>query len=430
MRALIALASWRRWTVASLLSRLPYSMAILAFPLSGLRATGSFATGATLAGVMLVTGGMVALLSGTSFDHREVRRQLQVRCTAASVVMAAMAVAVAVRSPLIVLFGLAAAEGALLGGVPAGFRTLLVVVVPRELLPRAHFFESMMYEAAFLIGPLLVSLVVLQSNVVVAVGLRALILGVAAVALQRLPALGPEPRPRLKRRPPPRRIILLCLLPLPVGTSFGMIESNIPARMPGLGLTTAAAGIFLTCLSAGSCIGGAFVSWHPLRPRRYPYWATGLLAAFALSMLPGAFAPSPRIFGACLLVTSLMLVPLNGLGTAEIERRVKPDRRGQVFGIYLACAQIGGGAGSAANGQLLRVLPAARIPLVAASLLAVLSAVTLGIGVRRHPGGQAGPRLPDPRARLQFDPRIGDGMEDVDDGIDDHIGDPQHQGNA
>jgi predicted MFS family arabinose efflux permease len=69
---------------------------------------------------------------------------------------------------------------------------------------------------------------------------------------------------------------------------------------------------------------------------------------------------------------------LSGLGAAEVESRLGAADRGRAFGMYVAALQIGGGVGVALNGILLSGLPAARIPLVASSLLVVLAA---GLGM-------------------------------------------------
>jgi predicted MFS family arabinose efflux permease len=364
-----------------MLARLPSSMAVLALQLAGLRATGSIATGATLAGVMILSGGVGGLFRGRSFDKREVRAQLQLSCLAAGVTMIVLTLAVAEDAPLTILFVLSAFVGLALSGVPSGFRALLVVVVPDALLHRAHFFESTMYEVAFVLGPLLASLLVVAVDVFAALGAMALVLLASAAMLGRLPRLHPHPETSGRRRLP-HGLAILCLAPLPVDLAFGLVESNIPARMQPYGLPVSVAGIFLTCLSLGSCCGGIAVSLRPLRPRRSSYGAAAMLAIFAVLVIPGALAPNAAAFAVCLLFTSPMLVPLNGLGMVEIERRVGPDRRGTVFGVYLACAQIGGGMGAVVNGQLLRVVAPASVPLVASAVFALTSLAAFALGVR------------------------------------------------
>jgi predicted MFS family arabinose efflux permease len=84
-----------------------------------------------------------------------------------------------------------------------------------------------------------------------------------------------------------------------------------------------------------------------------------------------------------------MLVPLNGLGAAEIEARLSVGGRGRVFAMYLAAMQVGGGAGVALNGLLLSYMPAQRVPLVSSGIYGVIGLVLLvasvGQGRRRTP---------------------------------------------
>ena len=52
MSDLLSQTAWRRWTVASLLSRLPISMGLLAFVLAGQQSLDSAAQGSVLAGLL------------------------------------------------------------------------------------------------------------------------------------------------------------------------------------------------------------------------------------------------------------------------------------------------------------------------------------------------------------------------------------------
>jgi len=353
-------------------------MGLLAFQLSGLYAVGSISVGALLAGLVSFSGGLTSLWRGHVFAVREVRRQLQLTCLVSTAAVAAIAAAVALRSSTPVLVGLSVFAGVASGGAPTGFRTLLLAVVPGRLLSKAHYFESMMSEASFMLGPLLIGAMTAFVAVPVALVVMSGLYLAAALLLFRLPVLAPRPLETAVRARLPRASLLFCLLPLPVTCAYGIVESNVPARMDLYHLPVHLAGFFLTILSVGSCMGGLLVSVYPLRTRRPQRLVAALLVAFATLLVPATVAPTAVGYALGLVVASLALVPLLGLGVAQLEARSAEEDRARVFGWYLAAAQIGGGLGSAANGFLLGVLPLDRVPWVA---IALLVATTVGVAV-------------------------------------------------
>ena len=76
MATLLSQSAWRRWTIASLLSRLPMSMALLAFVLAGQQSLDSAAKGSVLAGLMSFTAGLLGPWAGRRLDRTEVRKAL------------------------------------------------------------------------------------------------------------------------------------------------------------------------------------------------------------------------------------------------------------------------------------------------------------------------------------------------------------------
>lgn len=382
MRELFAQRSWRRWTIASFLSRLPISMALLAFQLAGLYALESIASGAVLAGVTSFTAGFVGPMRGTWLDRREMRRGLQISCCAAGIVMGLFTIAVAVKAPFWVLLILALSLGVATGGIWGGFRALLLHSVPRLLLRKAHFVESLSTELGYGIGPLLVTGIAALAGVVVALTVMTITMIVAAFALMYVPTLEPTSFRGQRVSVLTGPLVFICVVGALLSFGFGIVESNVPSRMAEFGFDADAGGIFLAFLAMGSVVGGLVVSVFPITSKRPAILAAGLFALFALLIIPSALVPDSWMFGLCLLVVSLMLVPLSGLGAAEVEARIGVVGRGKIFALYLGAVQVGGGLGVTVNGVLLSFLEPDRIPFVTCLLYGVLAIVLLCVGLR------------------------------------------------
>jgi MFS family permease len=385
-RALVAGRDWRRWTAASFLVRLPQPMSLLAFQLAGLQVTGSLGKGAILVGI---TGfcGVLGPWSGRRRDRGSMRRQLQVSCLVGAAALIGMAACVQWRAPYPLLVVLAVVQGSAIAGMWPGFRALLVEVAPSDRLHHAHFVESFMVELSYGIGPLLVTGVIAVSNVSVALVVMAvaelaggaILFGVPDL-YRRLPAVqrsrGLDPNRR-------RAVLVISAFAFVLALGFSMIESNVPARMADYGLAPSAAGAYMAVLAGGSCLGGLLVSLRPL-PRQRPGLQAGVLFGLlgALS-LPSALAGSSSAYLATLPFNSLALVPLNGIGTAELERRTGRESRGEAFGWYNAAMRLGAGAGATINGLLLSVVRPSGVPLIASFVFLAMPLVLAGSAFAR-----------------------------------------------
>ncbi len=152
---------WRRWTLVSLLGRLPLTMTLLALVLVGERVAGSLAVGAQLAGVATIAAGIAAPLRGRQLDSGGLRLGLRNAALLTAAVHGAQAAAVVAGAPLGVLFGLAAAQGVSSAALSGGYRALLVSVVSASQLPQANTLEAVLIEIAFVAGPSLAGILAL-----------------------------------------------------------------------------------------------------------------------------------------------------------------------------------------------------------------------------------------------------------------------------
>jgi len=389
---LLSQRTWQRWTLSSFLARLPITMALFGLVLAGHAETGSLATGALLAGVTTFCAGLAGPLRGRLLDRGELRRGLQRNCFLTSGLFAAVAVCVALRVQIIVLYGLCVCLGYAFSGIYGGFRALLIVAVKPDRLRRAHFVESLMVEASWGIGPLIATILAELGGAV------AVLAGIAAISLlagiSLIGVVQSDPRPRSCTNILRQRLDIRVLVGLAFcqGLGFGTFESNVLQRMPGYGLSPNLGGLFLLLLSIGSVIGGTYVSLRPIRRSRTAQKGSVLFAVFAVLMLPSILAPSPVAYGGCLLFASLMLVPLNGLGMSEIEARVGAEQRAEAFSSYQAATMIGSGIGTVLNGVLIGPIGAPHIPYLSVALFLMLAA-GLGIAARQR-RRRAGPVTP------------------------------------
>ncbi len=400
---LVTQRAWQRWTLSSFLARLPISMSLLGLVLAGQAATGSLATGARLAGFTTLCAGLIGPLRGRLLDRGELRAGLQRSCFVYCGLLTLFAVCVHFKADVLVLYALCATIAYAVCGIWGGFRALFVAAVSPERLRRAHFVESLMVEVSYGAGPLLVTGLAVVGGAVTVLAGMALIALLAGLSLFGVVLLHPRPMARthiLRRR---KDIRFLVGLAFSLGLGFGAFESNVTQRMPQYGLSPDVGGLFLLLLALGSVTGGIYVSLRPIRRHKTALKASIMFAVFSALMIPSALAPTAGTYAGCLLFASLMLVPISGLGSAELEARIGKAQRAEAFSSFLAATMIGGGLGGVLNGVLVLPLGAWNIPYLTIGLFAAV-AVILAASARRldrlnsdpAPPPEPGPKVPAP----------------------------------
>lgn len=375
LRELAAQPRWRRWTLASLLARLPTTMSLLALILVGEQVS-SLAVGAQLAGVATFTTGMASLWRGRQLDRGELRDGLVRSCLATCAVLAAQAVAVIAGAPLAVLFALAFAQGIAGAAISGGFRALLAGVVSARDLPRANAMEAVFVEVAFVGGPALAGVLAFAVGPVGVLIAEALAIGVAAAVTRGLPTFAPvAPRDAAApwRAPAARAIYLLAA---GIGLCLGLMESAIPARLPELGMDPKASGFLLMLVGLGSGVAGLLTSGSTDLSRAR-LRAALLLAALGVLLVPAVLAGNVVLLGLGLLAFGAPIAPLNALGSNVLSGAIPTGRQTEGFALYIAAILLGAGLGQSATGQLLGLVSpqallagAAVIPLLLAARLA------------------------------------------------------------
>ena len=386
LRRLLRNPRFRRWAAANLFARLPLTMNLLALVLVGEVVTGSLATGATLAGILTFTTGVLAQPRGRRLDRSDLRLGLRRDLLVSAAVMAALLVAAAASAPVWVLAVLAAAEGAASAAILGGFRALLVPTVHTDELEPANALDAVFVEVAFVAGPAAAGGLALVVGPVGVLGAEVASFVVAALLLRGLPTRMPVPGIGLAGPAPlrTRGAGSVYLLALGLGLCLGGWEATMPARLGSFGLEPAAAGPLLALTALGSGIAGLVAANQRDPLRRGRLVAAALLLAFGIVLVPSAVAGDLVLLGVALFAVGLPIAPLNALAGLTLQRTVATPRQAEGFSLFPAMILIGAGVGQAFAGQLLGALTPAQLILVLAGIATSLGAVVAAAAVRRH----------------------------------------------
>lgn len=405
LRSLVRSALFRRWAVANLFARLPLTMNLLALVLAGEAVTGSLGIGATLAGILTFTTGVLAQPRGRALDRTDLRAGVRRALLLSALVMAALVVAVAVRAPVWVLGVLAAGEGVASAAVLGGFRTLLVPAVTPEQIEPANALDAVFVEVAFVAGPAVAGAAALVVGPVGVLVMQTVAFVIAAALLQGLPTRVPVAELALAGPAPARTrgAGSVYLIGLGMGLCLGGFEATMPARLEAFGLVPASAGPLLALTALGSAIGG-LVAANQRDPLRHGRRLAGvLLLTFAVVLLPSAVAPNLVLLGAALFAVGLPIAPLNALAGLTLQRTVAVPRQAEGFSLFPAMILIGAGAGQALAGQLLAVATPSQLLAGLALVPAALAVAVLAAMTRRRLRGLA-PGIGYPHDPLVADP--------------------------
>ena len=386
LRGLLRNPLFRRWAVTNLFARLPLTMNLLALVLVGEVATGSLATGATLAGILTFTSGVLAQPRGRQLDRTDLRAGVRRDLVLSAAAVVAFVAAVVAHAPVWTLALLAAAQGAVSAAILGGFRALLVPTVPDDQIEPANALDAVFVEVAFVAGPALAGGLALLVGPVGVLGLQAAAFGVAAVLVGGLPTRQPVADPG-RAGPAPLRTRgagSVYLLVLGVGLGLGAWEATMPARLESFGMEAAAAGPLLALTAAGSGLAGLVAANQRDPLRRGRLLAGVLLVAFGAAIVPTAVATNLVVLGLALFAMGLPIAPLNALGGLTLQRTVAVARQAEGFSLFPAMILIGAGAGQALAGQVLRYLTPSELLAAIAVVPVALGAIVLLAAARRR----------------------------------------------
>lgn len=355
-RELLRNANVPRIVLIAVTTRLSAPMLSLSLLLAIVHSGQSYAS----AGVVL-TGYAVALavmypMSARLMDRLRARRVLLTLLTGQMIAYAVTITAVTVHAhtAILVLCGLA------LGGTtpPAGavVRGTWPEVVPEGNLQTAYALDAVLNEAMFVSGPLLVSVILLFSTAIVAMGVAGLSMLVGALLLAGLPSVATrEPARKLGQRnflgPLAHTQVLILLGIIVCDTfAFGSMMVVIPAAAADLGAGRAA-GLVLSLGSFGAVISG--LVYGALRHRRHPGRQLALFhCAGAILLITSGHAPALWVLALIIFCVGLVGGPRDTLHALVLGEAAPPRLRTEAFAWMGSFMWIGVAIGTSTAGQL------------------------------------------------------------------------------
>ncbi|MEV6842453.1 hypothetical protein [Actinoplanes sp. NPDC051411] len=336
----------RRPAAGAVLASLPIGMLGLAVLLLVQRSQGRFASAGLAVGLLGAGTAVGMMVQGRLIDRFG---QTPVLLTAAGAQLLGMSG--------LVLAGRAGAgaavpvcaflTGACEPQVNASLRALWPTLLPSRLLPAAMTLSSLLFEVPLLLGPLLVTAMLLVTGPAAVIVLCAALFaaGTATIATSRAARAwrGEARRNDLIGALAGPGVRTLLLVAAGHGLIIGVVQVSAAARF------TADAGLLYAALSAGSVL-GAVVGGTRLQSGRPAWWLAGLTVVAAAALAASVPAATPLAFAGCLFVLGTCLGPAGVLGFALAGRLAPPGHTVEAFTMVTAAGLSAIAVGAAAAG--------------------------------------------------------------------------------
>jgi MFS family permease len=356
--------------VASVIGRLPISMAPLATVLLVQQVRGSYA----IAGGVTAAYALGATL-GTPVLGRLVDRVGQPRVIAPSglvsaSLLAALALTAAGGAPNAVLLPLAAGAGLAAPPIVAVMRGAWRVALHDEKdRLAAYALDAVAVEFIFVVGPLIVGLLLVTTPLAVPLLVTASLLAGGSVAYARSPAVRawrPEPHPDGDGAVAPSPlgsggVLTILAVALLVAAGFGQVDVSIAATAREALGDPGRVGLLFACIAGGSTVGGLWYGsrhWTGPERHRLPVALAGVvpgLAAVALLLggpADGVRRPPFAALAVLLVVAGMCIAPAL-IAIGNLVDALSPRSRLSEAQAWVSTMYTGGGAaGTAAAGVL------------------------------------------------------------------------------
>jgi MFS family permease len=296
-----------RLVFCGLLATMPAGMSPLALLLLARDATGSYGQASIVVAGTAIGTATISPLRGKAVDRRGAARVLPGFALAYAGAVGAVIAAAELNAPTAVLALLAFAYGGLAPPVGATLRTLIADGVPSDGQQAAFGLLTLMSEASYLTGPIIVAALVTVGSPGVALAVMAALVTIGTLGFatspttRRLGGSEAEPGRFAVLASPAMRVVLASVLLW--GVTFGGLDVSLPAFADERG-SAATGGVLLTVLSAGVALGtfvyGSRQSARPVERRLVLATAVG-----AATFAPLALATEVWQLALLVLVTGI-----------------------------------------------------------------------------------------------------------------------------
>jgi MFS family permease len=355
--------------LASVVGRLPISMAPLAVVLLVQQVRGSYAAAGVVTAVYALGATLGTPLLGRLVDRVGQPWVIGPAGLVSASFLAALALTAAAGESDAVLVPLAGAAGLAAPPLAAVMRGAWRVALPGEQDRRAAYaLDAVAIEFVFVVGPLLVGLLLVTTPAAVPLLVTAGLLAVGTAGYARAPAVRawrPEPHPEgdgVARSPlASRGVRIVLLVTLFVALGFAHLDLSIAATAREALGDPGRVGLLFACIAGGSTAGGLWYGsrhWHGPERLRLPIALVGVtvgLAAVAVLLggVEGVVRRPPFGLLAVLLVVAGMciapaLIAINNLVDGLAPRSRLSEAQAWISTMYTA----GGAAGAAVAGLL------------------------------------------------------------------------------
>ena len=296
-----------------------------------------------------------------------------------------------VGAPVLALAGAGVLVGLTVPPLGAVMRALWGVVVDGDKLSSAYSLESVVVEACFVLGPLLVAGLATALDPAAGVLASGLVASVGALWLAANPLLAqvaPHPeRTSGLAGPLVSPVVRACLLNvLWIGVGFGTIEVATLAFVDEHGSAKATAGVVLAVWSVGSILGGLAYGGLHLRStaaRQLPV----LVAAVSIGAVLPVLAPGVLALALLLALSGSAIAPFSACNSVLLGSAAPPGTVTEAFAWNGSMIFGGAAAGTALAGLLVDAAGArAAFAATAVSGLLTFGSSLLGLRALRHHG--------------------------------------------
>jgi MFS family permease len=366
--AILSVRAARNPFLASVIGRLPISMAPLAVVLLVQQVRGSYAVAGVITGVYACGATVGTPVLGRLVDRLRQPRVIGAAGTVSAVLLAALALAAAAGAGDPVLAALAAGAGLSAPPLAATMRGTWRIALPGESERfAAYALDAVAVEFVFVVGPLLVGLMLVTTPPAVPLLVTAGLLAAGSLAYSRAGAVRawrPEPHPEAGPAPHPladpgvRTVLLSSLL---VAVGFAHVDLSIAATAREALGDPGRVGLLFACIAGGSTLGGLWYgsrSWRIPERLRLPASLAGVCVGLAaVAVLLGGVegrvrAPTLPLLAALLFAAGLFIAP-GLIAVTNLIDALAPRSRLSEAQAWVSTTYTGGAAaGTAAAGLL------------------------------------------------------------------------------